>query len=329
MVGGEVLLILNSLSASEKVTAAGSEVIGAIRRDLQPGILGIIGAEPRTIPVKIEVDSGAGGTDEFDFEMISDKTLSPTFLFIGLASGLQSVGKTFGDSTFEVTGEFFLEGLESIKIRNLFSSPNQAYVPLSRMIMSIYVFLYDNPFQPVEVRNIDLRIRARDDRKVARISRVWADRVEVRPGEEVDLTVWLQPYRAPPVEEHLAVRIPADTPPGPLSLLVGDAAVVSREERGFIQGEFVPRNVRHLVRLLNSIRVNDSIYVQVSRADEGAFFGGELMPSLPASILEVLLARQISGEVVRLTKSVILEEEKPVEYVVTGEHRIELTVRRD
>ncbi|MFQ5743853.1 MAG: SpoIVB peptidase S55 domain-containing protein [Acidobacteriota bacterium] len=330
MVGGEVLLVLDSLSASEKLTAAGGEVIGAIRQDLQPGILGIVGAQPQTIPVKIGVEDGGGGeSEQFNFEMITDKTLSPTFLFIGLASGLQSIGKMFGDSTFEVEGEFFLDqDLGSIKIRNLFSSPSQAYVPLSQMITSIYAFLYDNAFRSVGVDEIDLRIRVREDRKVAQISRVWSDRLEVRAGEKVDLAVWLKPYRAKEVVQHFTVEIPSDTPPGPLTLLIGDAAAVSREEQGFIQGEFAPQSLAHLVRLLNNIRANDSIYVQMSRPAEGAFFGGEPMPSLPISMLKVLSAQQTSGEIVRLEKTVMLEENYPVEYVVSGEHRLQLTVRR-
>lgn len=329
MAPAEVLTVLGSLSASLKLTAAGGEVIGAIRQDRQTGILGIVGAQPRTIPVQLVIDGGRGVSEAFHFEMASDKLLSPVLLFLGLANGLQSVDKAFGDSALEISGEFALAGgLPSVRLRNLFSSDNQAFVSVSATVAAIFNFLYDNAFGPVRVERIDLDVRVRDDRKVAQISRVWYDRSEVRPGDVVNLTVWLKPYRESEVAKEIAIRIPEDVGRGPLTLLVGDAGAVSREEQSFIQGEFTPRSLEHLVRLLNNIRTNDRIYVQATREDEGALVRGEPMPSLPLSVLEILSAGQTSGEVIRLSKSVILEEETPVEYVVSGQHRIQLRVRR-
>jgi len=332
--GAEVLVILNDLSASQKVTAAGTELLGRIRQDRASGIYGVLGDAPAMIPVSLDVSGPSGLEERFEFEMISDKTLSPTLLFFGMANGMQSIGKMFGDSSFEVKGKFHLETSDGgepvgpVEIRNLFSSPAQAYIPLSRTTMSIFAFLYDNQFEPVDVRSIEMEIVGGDDRRVAQISKVWADRLEVRPGESVNLSIWLEPYRQQPVVEQMTVRVPSDTPPGPLTLLIGDAAAVSREEQGFIQGTVTPSSLDDLVRLLNDIRVNDSIYVQASRPDEGAFFGGRAMPALPASMLQILGSAKTSGQVVELRKSVLLEEKLPVDYVVSGQHRIELRVER-
>lgn len=334
MSGAEVLTVLSDLSASQKLTAAGTSMLGRIRQDRSSGIYGVVGDAPGMIPVTLDVSGPSGLEERFEFEMISDKTLSPTFLFLGMANGMQSIGAMFGDSTFEVKGSFFLETAEGgepvgpVEIRNLFSTPAQAYIPLSETTMSIFAFLYDNEFEPVDVRRIELEVVGGDDRRIAEISRVWADRLQVRPGEEVNLSIWLQPYRQDPVLERMSVRIPSDAPPGPLTLLVGDAAAVSREERGFIQGTVAPSSLADLVRLLNDIRVNDSIYVQASRPDQGVFFDGRPMPSLPASMLQILGSAKTSGQVVELHKSVMLEEKLPVDYVVSGRHRIELRVGR-
>jgi hypothetical protein len=330
MVGAEVLLFLSSLSSSERLTAAGREVIGAVRQDTQAGILGIIGATPKTIPVVLVVNDSVGEIERFEFELVDDKVLSPTFLFVGLANGLQSIMGTYGEGTFEVSGEILLErgDLGTIQIRNVFSSPSQAYVPLSLMIMEIYGYLFDNPFEPVGVRGVDLQISALDRLKTAEIARVWTDRVEVRAGGTVNLSVTLLPHRQAEVVEQIPIMVPADTPPGRLTLLVADATVMTLDELGRNQGERRPRNLRQMVEMINSRRASDSIYVQLSRPAEGAMFGGRPMPTLPASVLEVLMAGQTSGEAVRLRKTVVLEEKSSVGYLVTGEHRIELTVRR-
>ena len=140
--------------------------------------------------------------------------------------------------------------------------------------------------------------------------------------------VWLKPYRQPEVEIEIELRLPAHLPPGPITVLVGDSGVVAAEESSFRQGEFTPQSVEQLIRLLNDARPSDRIYYQLARPDEGAFYGGRPMPSLPPSILDVLTADQTSGETVEIQKTILWEDSEQVEYVVSGEHRIELNVRR-
>lgn len=328
MAAAEVLMVLPSLADSQKLTAGGSEVLGSIRQDRQAGILGVIGASPSMVPVTVSV-GGDGVDEEFNFEMVADKSLSPTFLFIGLANALQSVGTTSGDSALEVSGEFSLAaGYEPVKIENRFSSPAQAFFSVAQTISSIYQLLYDNPFHPVEVQSVDLDITLRADLRVAEITRVWADRVELRPGESLELSVWLKPYRQPEVRIDIELQVPDDLAPGPISILVGGAGVVTEEESSFVQGDLAPQSVEDIIRLLNRTRPSDRIYYQLSRTDKGAFYGGRLNPSLPPSVLDILSSSQTSGETMQLSKRVLYESSEPVEYVVSGEHRIELNVRR-
>jgi hypothetical protein len=113
-----------------------------------------------------------------------------------------------------------------------------------------------------------------------------------------------------------------------LSLLVADATAMALEEQSLLQGGRRPRDLHQLVDLINDMRASDNIYLQLSRPAEGAMFGGQPMPALPAFVLEVLTAGQTSGETVRLRRTAILEEENSVDLLVAGEHRLELRVRR-
>lgn len=328
MAAAEVLMVLPSIADSQKLTAAGTEVLGAIRQDRQAGVLGVVGSSPPMVPVTVTVE-GDGFEERFDFEMVADKSLSPTFLFLGLANGLQSVGALSGDSAVEVSGEFRLDPrYDPVVIENRFSSSVQAFFPMAQTISSVYQSLYENPFEPVEVRSVDLDVTLRDDLRVAEITRVWADRTEARPGDTIRLAVWLKPYRRPEVEIGLELRLPQDLSPGPVSVLVADGRVVSDEESSSGRGNVEPRSVEHLIRQLNEARPSDRIYYQLLRADEGAVYGGRAMPSLPPSVLDVLTADQTSGETKPLSKRVLSEGFEQVEYVVSGEHRIEINVRR-
>ncbi len=328
MAAAEVLTVLPSVADSQKLTAAGTEVLGAIRQDRQAGIFGVVGTSPPMVPVTVNV-AGEGFDERFDFEMVADKSLSPTFLFLGLSNGLQSVGALSGDSAVEVKGEFRLDPrYEPVRIENRFSSSIQAFFPMAQTITAVYQFLYENPFEPVEVRSVALDVTLRDDLRVAEITRVWADRTDVRPGEVVRLAVWLKPYRQPEVEIGVDVRLPADLAEGAVSVLVADGGVVAADERSAGRGAVQPQSVEQLIGQLNEARPSDRIYYQVSRPGAGAVYGGRAMPSLPPSILDVLSAGSTSGESEPLSKVVISEGSEQVEYVVSGEHRIELNVRR-
>lgn len=328
MTAAEVLTVLPSLADSQKITAAGEEVIGAIRQDRQAGVLGVVGVAPPMVPVALHVD-GAGIEESFDFEMVAHKTLSPTFLFIGLGNALQSISALSSDNALSVTGALTLaDGYEEVRIENRFSSSVQAFFALAQTISAIYQQLYENPFQPLSVSGIELDISVRDDLRVADITRVWADRAEVRAGEELTLSVWLKPYRLPEVQFDIPVRIPPDTAPGAVSILVGDAATMTAEESSAARGNIQPQSVEQLIRRLNRSRPSDHVYYQLSREAAGAFYSGRRMPSLPPSVLGVLAGGQTSGESTVLSKTVLVEASEAVEYVVSGEHRLTINVRR-
>ncbi len=328
MVAAQVITVLKSANASSKLSVAGTEVLGSFRQDRLAAIMGVVGARPTLVPVRVRLEAADGSSEELEFELISDKILTPLYLFLGLVNGVQSLDSAYGEGSIQLGAEFYLGGgLSPVRFDNLFASANQAIIGLSTTLASIFGFLYDNSFEPIEVREVAVKIRLRDDRKMARISRVWYDRAEVHPGDTVHVSVALQPYREAEVIERLAVRIPPGLAPGPLTLLIGDANAVSQEEASFIHGTIRPRDLEHLVRLLNSIRRSDRIYMQASRQGEGALLGGEVLPALPPSMMRILSSEQSSGDFVRLKRTVIFEEAKAVDYVVSGSHKIELDVR--
>ncbi len=327
MVPAEVITVLSSAQASSKLTAAADQVVGAVRQDRQAAILGIIGERSRMIPVHTTIREG-DKTEDLDFEIVADRLITPLYLFFGLVSGVQSLDRTFGEGSIEVDARIDVGGgLEPVQFDNLFSSPNQAIISLASTLAGVFGALYDNAFEPVEVRAIDLNIGLRQDRKSATIGRVWYDRATVRPGETVTVSVALKPFREPEVLEHIEFTVPAGTPAGPITLVVGDAASIDQQEASGIRGTNQPRSLAHVLRLLNKMRRSDRLYLQATRSAAGALVNGEAMPALPPSVLQVLTSEQARGDVVRLDRAVILETVRPVDYVVSGSHKIELQVR--
>ena len=327
MVAAQVVTVLSSSQASSKLAVAGDQVVGAVRQDRQAAILGIIGAQPRMVPVRTRIEA-AGRTERLDFEIVADRLITPLYLFFGLVSGIQSLDRTFGEGSIEVDAQIELgDGLDPVRFDNLFSSPNQAILSLSSALAGLFGALYDNAFEPVEVQGIELSINLRHDRRSATISRVWYDRASVRPGETVTVTVALKPFRGPEVLEQLKFTVPPGTPPGPVTLVVGDAASIEQREAAAIQSSNRPRNLAQVIRLLNNLRRSDRLYMRATHAATGALLNGETLPALPPSVLQVLSSEQAKGDVVRLDRALILEIVQPVDYVVSGSHQIEVQVR--
>ena len=327
MVPAQVITVLSSAQASSKLAAAGGQVVGAVRQDRQTAILGLIGEQPRMVPVHTRIEE-AGRTEFLDFEIVADRLITPLYLYFGLVSGVQSLDRTFGEGSIEVDAQIDLGGgLDAVQFDNLFSSPNQAILSLSATLAGLFGALYDNEFEPVDVQAIDLSINLRQDRRSATVSRAWYDRASVRAGETITLTVALKPFRGPEVLEQLKFTVPPGTPPGTVTLLVGDAASIDRQEAAAIGGANQSRSLSHVVRLLNSIRRSDRLYLQATRPAAGALLNGATLPALPPSVLQILSSEQARGDVVRLEHTLIEEIVQPVDYVISGSHKIEVQVR--
>jgi len=328
MVAAEVITVLSSSNASSKLSVAGRELLGSIRQDRLAAILGVVGEEPDLVPVHVALRDGSRDEEMLDFELVSDKILTPLYLFLGLVNGVQSLDQVYGEGSIELDATIDLgAGLPPVHFGNLFSSQNQAIIGLSSTLTSIFSFLYDNQFEPVQVHAVEAKINLRPDRQMASIGRVWYDRTDLHPGDSIRLVVALEPYRQVEEIEQIVLQIPENLPPGPLTVLIGDANAVSQDEASFIRGPMQPRDLSHLVRLLNNIRRSDRIYVQATREEAGALLGGEVLPMLPPSMMRILSSKQSSGGFVPLRRSVVMETAKPVDYVVTGSHRIQLNVK--
>jgi len=156
-----------------------------------------------------------------------------------------------------------------------------------------------------------------DDRRTARVERVWCEKDRVRRGEKVALTVTLQPFRGGEITRSFDLTVPEDLAPGKVVLQVGDGQSVSRKEDEGTQ-EFHPRDLTQLIWLINHIRTNDRIYVILTRPDNGILFQGSRMPDLPPSKVLVMLRPQTEGNYLRIRVRGISEDSIPTEFSLDG-----------
>ena len=316
-----------SLQESFKFASAGED-IGAFRQDRGTGVFGYIGKKPRLIPVRVELQSQMGRPQHYAFDVVEDPFLSPYLVYAALNGILSSEEKDYGEvtlsyregSTIQVSGE------DDIELRNLFAG-DLASIYTSGTVAFITQLLLNNEYRPVHVNGINLILGYADERRTARVERAWVSKDHVAPGETVQVSTVLKPFRGPEVTRQIDIKIPDEVTPGRLVLQVGDGITLARvEDEGDDSDDFHPKDLAQLIWLINHLRSNDKVYAVLSRADNGILFQGQRLPNLPPSIAQIMVRPQTRGNYLRLWYRGVAEETLDTEYMLTGFKQLAIDV---
>ena len=323
LTGASVEALLPSLSQSTKMATALSEV-GALREDRAAGIYGRIGAEPRMIPVRLQLTS-ANGEETFSFDVADDPLLSPLLLYSALNGILASKERAFGNATISLGSGSIIKMLDGddVELDNLYAGP-QAFAYGTGIAAYILQLLMNNTWTQPRIAGINLMLEFDEVPRTARIRRATLNRYQVAPGETVIATAVLRPYRGPDVVVTREIVIPPETAAGPLSIYIGGAVAAGRAERS--ETPPLPQTLSQLVRLINQLRRNDRVYILATREDDGVVLDGSRLPNLPPSAARVLSRPKSQGNLSVVRHRGIFEEDIATDYAVQGFSRLLLEV---
>jgi hypothetical protein len=315
-----------SLQESFKFASTGRE-IGAFRQDRATGLFGYLGQQARVIPVRVELQPEKGRSRRYAFDVVHDPFLGPYVLYAALNGILSSAEKDYGDLsvTYKAGSTLRVAGEEDIALRNLFSG-DLARLYASGTVAFLTQILLNNEYRPVTIEGLNLILGYSDERRTARVERAWVDRDRVRPGDTIQVSASLKPFRGPAVTRQINIRVPDEVPPGRLLLQVGDGLTLARTESEREDHDFSPRDLSQLVWLINRLRSNNTIYAVLTRGDNGILFQGERLPNLPPSVAQVMVRPQTRGNYLRLLYRGIAEETLETEYALSGYKQIAIEV---
>lgn len=328
MTTAQVNGLFPSLQESFKFASAGEEV-GAFRQDRSTGVFGYVGKKPRLIPVRLELQPQSGRPQRFAFDIVEDPFLAPYLLYAALNGILSSEEKDYGEVTlsYKTGSTIQVSGEEDIELKNLFAG-DLASLYASGTVAFITQLLLNNEYHPVHVEGINLILGYQDERRLARVERAWVNKDRVRPGETVQVSAAIKPFRGPEVIRQIDMTIPEEALPGTLILQVGDGLTLARlEDEGESAGdEFHPRDLNQLIFLINHLRSNNKVYALLSRADNGILFQGRRLPNLPPSVAQVMVRPQSRGNYLRLWSRGIAEENLDTDYMISGFKQLTIDV---
>ncbi len=320
--------VLPSLVASSKV---GSPLrpVGTLTQDRSPGISGVVGDPPEMAPFSLNVHGGAAGASRtYSFEIARSRWLFPALAGMTLRSALSQSASSTGDFTAKVHYDIELEGLPTVSndafISGLRNFPSLATLGLYRDLNT----LLENRFTDVFIKSISIDIDVLEAVESARITSARVRKDTLRPGEDIELKVFMKPYMKESIEKNIVVSLPEHFPEGRAFLQVSAAPQTASFENIRASSRFRPDSIERLVELVDEDYPGNRLDVRLLVSDPGMVVNGLEMSALPSSVFSVI-ASTIGREPVGITRaSVLLEEQFLMDFQIEGAIIIPIRIDR-
>jgi hypothetical protein len=312
-----------------------TDVVGALHQDRFSGIMGELGDEAPSVPVRLKVrslDSASKVVKEKDmnFSIFVHQKWTPYLMMLTLATSLQQINEYADDITYRMSGNVDVDGAGSVKFSTMLAGsemPTAPPIALASWWGDKFNRLFLNPVTMPKLKGVDCTIDLLPDRRVAAIDSAWTPSTEVEAGSDLPVRVFLRPYRGERIERSLTVKIPAGMPKGEQRILVSDADTLNRIQTAAASGDRF-MDIRETVSLLNQERTNNRLYVSLMEGRATYYSDDKTLPSLPASVLNVLQTeRTASRSLIGTTETVHEQASLPFDQMVSGSYSLRITVK--
>jgi hypothetical protein len=318
-----VYTVLPSLFSSTKLSVTG-ETIGTLLQDRATAIAGRLGPGPQLIPVTLNLEAERGAKRTFKFRVVKDQLFTPLMTYSALLNTLSSYERQFGTATYTVQGKAVVKNHPPVTLDNMFAGGESPAMGAAAYIVAPLTALMGNDYEPITIEGIELNMKSAEEPRTATLQRVWIDDPRPRAGRTVPLKILLRTYRGEDIVRTVPIEIPAHTG-GSVTVMVSDGQRLTQAEQREARVQ-QPRTVPQLIRTLNKVRRNNTVYVRLLASDAGAVVNGELLSSLPPSVLAVLEADRSGGSFNPLGNATLGEWELPTEHAVTGVRTLTIPV---
>ncbi|MGH9913753.1 MAG: hypothetical protein ACRD63_00530, partial [Pyrinomonadaceae bacterium] len=324
MAESSVVTVIPTAINSFKIGVPGN-LVGNISQDRATGVFGRLGKAPRMIPVTVSLKTSRGRVENYNYEVVNDRFLTPLLLNMTIFNTITSSERSIGDATISLQGKISVNGSGVIGLSRRFSGASSAGLAAASIAAPVNALL-SSGFAASEIGNIKLEISSEENKSEARLERLSIDRAEVARGETIEVHAYIRKDSGAVDIEQIPITIPNDVPTGNLLLFVGDGLSLQQASP---TNFFVPANLADLVQQINRIKPADRLYLKLFRYAAGAVVGTNEMPNLPPSVIATLNSDRSTGGYLPTILSPIYEKPLPIaDYVVRGQQYLDIKVVR-
>lgn len=351
MAQAEIVTILPSLLRSFKVANV-RQNIGTITQDRLPAIGGIVGAAPAGIPVTITAQNAQGRSKTYTYEVSRVENITPMLLSMVMASTMLQVTDYSEEFTMQVSGEAVFEGKPPLVLSNTYSG--QGYDRLLMVFDNSFKIatILANPYEKSRLQSLHLAMITSTTRKTSALESLSVDKQIVRPGDTVEITYTIRPWRAAPQTRRAKVKIPEEVKSGSLELQICDAGVVNQSFfflspmmffshddldlsaklakslspfELFARGEN-PVTTRQIIDVFNQEVPRNAYYLRLLQNAPGVVVEDRVSENLPHSIVSIYQDSKINQPVTFINQTELLRTPLPEDGVALGSKSVILQV---
>jgi hypothetical protein len=320
----EIVGFMPSVASSFKFSNMGP-IVGTLRQDRAPGILGVVGEKAPMIPVQVIVD-GAGSEKTYNVNLVRHPQLSPLMLAMAADSVVANSQRAAGERTVVLESEIKLKGFEPIRLREGWAGA-QARQAIPAYLAVITGYLISNEFNETDIESVKVHLRHDDDLRIARVVEAtvqMSEKGQINPGDLVKVRALLKPFRGESFIETFEVQIPQDQRPGSAYLLVGSGTVANQIDFTLVPPD--PRSLEQVVSVLRRLKPSTDLTIGLYSPGEGAVTAGVYLPNLPPSIRAVVSDDTSNGAKANVRYHASGQQARALGYIIDGAVKVDITV---
>lgn len=278
------------------------KIIGRFSQDRNAGLAGEVGVFPDVVPVKVKVqDTGLATEENFDTRIAYDEDLLPQIGAAMVYASLSKVSDTKGESTvtvdFTVRTNAVAEG--KIERRNMFYGVSDVGKVAVQELTQILTTICTNTEKESDIIDVQVNIKVEPERKTATLISAVPEKNKVKPGETVNFTTTIKPYRQEKETLTIPFKVPQNQREGLMALDIKGGGLVALTPLALVQQsgiavvseeEKTMSTADKLKKLLKTDKNNEIIIApSLIVNDKGKNASGESLPGSAAPVHKVEL----------------------------------------
>jgi hypothetical protein len=282
---------IHTVFASQQISSkVGSPTTpcGTLLADRSVGVAGEVGASPSMIPVAVSIQGTGKRNKSYHFEVVRSRLLTPNLVASAVVNSISEALNDAGFATIRYDVTFAMNG-GKVRVRKgnalLTQSPVQGVG--EEISQSLTVLLSDH-LKPSILDSVQVHVQSEIGLDASRITEVRVRPSTAAPGDSVQVEITMRHGGSATEIRRVGMRIPPQAQEGELTIRVCDGEESDRWEQNRAPDRFKAKTFDDVVRLLETERRLDRIYVQMYRVADGATARGGEISQAPPSFLGVL-----------------------------------------
>jgi hypothetical protein len=321
--------VLPSIAGSVKL-ASPLRMVGTITNEGLSGVAGEIGQVPVLIPVDVLVKTDREGQRVFHFDVMRNNLFTGMLVGWSAASAALTLSGSVGEMTIDGENEIELGDrrgvVHEVKYTNVFFTTDAAS-SISKTVAAPVEILLNNQFEEADIRRIRCTLLVKHEQRVASIEGIFVRPEEVAPGDSIQVTVRLKPFRGEAFSRQLTLTVPQMCNAERVRILACSAPEMRTWEEQSTNRRLPATSLEQLISQIQSSGRGNRLECAVSVESEEAGIDGKPFPSPPSSFFNVLTSSSRSGVVTETPLGILGRATLDTDYVIQGCRSVSLKLK--